>query len=290
MSSVKSKNAARTRLGQPDELVEPRAVVAEREPQLGRRGAFHRGDRAAEHRAPLVDPRRRVVDGQGARDRHSHGRKRTCAVRTSIRSARVTTTVYTDGACIGNPGPGGWAWAVPDGAHASGADPQTTNQRMEIRAALEAVRALPGPLEVVSDSKYVVQCFTDRWYAKWEANGWKTSNRTPVLNQDLWRPLVEAFHEREGELTFRWVKGHSGDVMNDVVDRLATEAARRQEGRSGSEPPTGLGAADEDPRARRASVAASRPPPAIAASCSGIARPISAATATIRSRRRSGSG
>jgi ribonuclease HI len=168
----------------------------------------------------------------------------------------LTTTVYTDGACLGNPGPGGWAWAVPGGAHASGADPQTTNQRMEIRAALEALDALPGPLEVVSDSKYVVQCFTDRWYAKWEANGWKTSNRTPVLNQDLWRPLVDAFHEREGELTFRWVKGHSGDAMNDVVDRLATEAARRQAGRSGSEPATDLGEADEPTRSRKTSAGA----------------------------------
>ncbi|MDQ1534999.1 MAG: ribonuclease [Actinomycetota bacterium] len=168
-----------------------------------------------------------------------------------IRSLSLTTTVYTDGACLGNPGPGGWAWAVPEGAHASGAEPHTTNQRMEIRAALEALDALPGPLEVVSDSKYVVQCFTDRWYAKWEANGWKTSNRTPVLNQDLWRPLVEAFHAREGELTFRWVKGHSGDVMNDVVDRLATEAARRQVGRSGSEPATDLGEADEPTRSRK---------------------------------------
>ena len=171
----------------------------------------------------------------------------------------MTTTVYTDGACLGNPGPGGWGWAVPGGAHASGSDPQTTNQRMEIRAALEAVRALPGPLEVVSDSKYVVQCFTDRWFAKWEANGWKTSNRTPVLNQDLWRPLVEEFHDREGEITFRWVKGHSGDVMNDIVDRVATEAARRQEGRSGNEPPTELGEAD-DPRASRDSGTAAAAP------------------------------
>jgi ribonuclease HI/uncharacterized phage-like protein YoqJ len=172
----------------------------------------------------------------------------------------VTTTVYTDGACIGNPGPGGWAWAVPEGAHASGADPQTTNQRMEIRAALEAVQTLPGRLQVVSDSKYVVQCFSDRWFAKWEANGWKTSNRTPVLNQDLWRPIVEAFNEREGEIEFRWVKGHSGDVMNDVVDRLATEAARRQEGRLGSEPPTELGAAD-DVDSRSNTLAPNTPPP-----------------------------
>jgi ribonuclease HI/uncharacterized phage-like protein YoqJ len=177
-----------------------------------------------------------------------------------IRSDGLTTTVYTDGACLGNPGPGGWAWAVPEGAHASGADPQTTNQRMEIRAALEAVETLPGPLEVISDSKYVVQCFTDRWFAKWEANGWKTSNRTPVLNQDLWRPLVDAFHEREGELSFRWVKGHSGDVMNDVVDRLATEAARRQVGREGDAPPIDLGEADEPTRGRGAEIASNAPP------------------------------
>jgi ribonuclease HI/uncharacterized phage-like protein YoqJ len=131
---------------------------------------------------------------------------------------------------------------------------------MEIRAALEAVEALPGPLEVVSDSKYVVQCFSDRWYVKWEANGWKTSNRTPVLNQDLWRPLVEAFHDREGELEFRWVKGHSGDVMNDIVDRLATEAARRQEGRSGAEPPTDLEAADGAGPSRATGVAPNAAP------------------------------
>jgi ribonuclease HI len=173
----------------------------------------------------------------------------------------VTTTAYTDGACLGNPGPGGWAWAIPGGAHASGADPQTTNQRMEIRAALEAVTSIPGPLEVVSDSKYVVQCFTDRWYVKWEANGWKTSNRTPVLNQDLWRPLVDAFHDRDGELGFRWVKGHSGDFMNDVVDRLATEAARRQVGVSGSVPPTELGAADEPGRPPRAATTGAHAPP-----------------------------
>jgi ribonuclease HI/uncharacterized phage-like protein YoqJ len=171
----------------------------------------------------------------------------------------VTTTAYTDGACIGNPGPGGWAWAVPGGPHASGADPQTTNQRMEIRAALEAVRALPGRLEVVSDSTYVVKCFHDRWYVKWEANGWRTSGRKEVVNQDLWRPLVGLFHEREGELEFRWVKGHSGDVMNDVVDRLATEAAARQEGRSGTAPPVDLGAADETP-SRAVGVAANAAP------------------------------
>ena len=103
--------------------------------------------------------------------------------------------VYTDGACSGNPGPGGWAWAVaPDGTpSAAGGEARTTNQRMEITAALEAVRTLAagGPVVVVSDSTYVVNCFRDRWYVKWEANGWRNAKKQPVANADLWRPLVE---------------------------------------------------------------------------------------------------
>ena len=82
------------------------------------------------------------------------------------------TTVYTDGACLGNPGPGGWAWAVPGGRWRSGAAARTTNQRMEISAALDAARALEGPLEVVSDSTYVVNCFRDGWWEGWLARGW----------------------------------------------------------------------------------------------------------------------
>ncbi len=155
------------------------------------------------------------------------------------------TTVYTDGACIGNPGPGGWAWAVPGGAHASGAEPASTNQRMELCAVFEALKAHPGPLQIVSDSKYVVNCFTQRWYEKWERNDWRGSNRQPVANQDLWRPLIAAWHLRSDQVSFEWVKGHSGDPMNDVVDRLATEAARLQTGRSGAQPPVELGAPDE---------------------------------------------
>jgi ribonuclease HI len=101
----------------------------------------------------------------------------------------MTTIVYTDGACIGNPGPGGWAWAVPGGPYASGNSPDTTNQRMELTAALEALKALGGPIEVRSDSKYVVDCFNQRWYVNWEAKGWKGSNKKPVANQDLMRPM-----------------------------------------------------------------------------------------------------
>src|SRR5262245_42462506 len=85
--------------------------------------------------------------------------------------------IYTDGACAGNPGPGGWAWAeAPDGARrGSGGEAHTTNQRMEVQAVLEALRAVDGPLTIVSDSTYVVNCFRDRWWVKWEKNGWKNS-------------------------------------------------------------------------------------------------------------------
>src|SRR3546814_17986278 len=108
----------------------------------------------------------------------------------------VTTRAYTDGACSGNPGPGGWAWAVPDGPYASGAAAQTTNQRMEITAAYEAVRAIDGRLEIVSDSTYVVNCFRDRWHEGWVKRGWKNSQRQPVANRDLWEPLIELVLDR----------------------------------------------------------------------------------------------
>ncbi len=157
------------------------------------------------------------------------------------------TVVYTDGACSGNPGPGGWAWAVPDGAFASGYEAHSTNQRMEIMAAWDAVRSIDGPLEVVSDSTYVVKCFNDRWYEGWHKRGWTNSAKKPVANRDLWEPFIELYLERRGtpgEVRFSWVKGHSGDRMNDLVDRLAVEAATNQEARSGQHPPDTLGPAD----------------------------------------------
>jgi ribonuclease HI/uncharacterized phage-like protein YoqJ len=155
------------------------------------------------------------------------------------------TTVYTDGACSGNPGPGGWAWAVPDGPFESGAEPRTTNQRMELAAALQALRTLDGPVVVMSDSTYVVNCFRDRWYEGWKKRGWLNTARKPVANRDLWEPLIELALARgvergadRGGIDFRWVKGHSTDPMNDVVDRLAVEAALTQEGRRGDHTPT----------------------------------------------------
>ena len=147
------------------------------------------------------------------------------------RSAATRIVVYTDGACSGNPGPGGWAWAVEGGSFASGAVPHTTNQRMEITAALEALRALSGPLEVVSDSTYVVNCFKQRWHDGWRSNGWRNSQKKPVANRDLWEPFIELALERD--VLFRWVKGHSTDRMNQLVDELAVAAAQSGRGQSG---------------------------------------------------------
>ena len=137
----------------------------------------------------------------------------------------MTIEVFTDGACAGNPGPGGWAWAVaPHGEPCgSGGAAHTTNQRMELQAVLEALRSFDEPLTIVSDSTYVVHCFRDRWWVKWKANGWKNSKKEPVANTDLWMPLVELVQERQP--VFRWVKGHSGNPMNDLVDRLAVAAS-----------------------------------------------------------------
>jgi ribonuclease HI len=104
---------------------------------------------------------------------------------------------------------------------------------MEVTAVLEALRALSGPLQVWSDSTYVVNCFRDRWWEGWLKRGWVNSARKPVANRDLWEPLVELYRKR-GDVTFRWVKGHSGNPMNDLVDELAVAAARSQRSTAGS--------------------------------------------------------
>lgn len=139
------------------------------------------------------------------------------------------TVVFTDGACKGNPGPGGWAWAESLARYESGYEALTTNQRMELTAALRAVEANPGRLRIVSDSIYVVNCFKQRWWRGWQSKGWRNAKGEPVANQDLWRPLIEQVVElRRGQIELTWVKGHSGDRMNDLVDALAVEAARLQ--------------------------------------------------------------
>lgn len=112
---------------------------------------------------------------------------------------------------------------VPGGLCDSGGEPQTTNQRMELTAALEAVRSLEGPLRVFSDSTYVVNCFRDRWWEGWIRRGWRNSQKKPVANRDLWEPLIKQVLDRS--ISFQWVKGHAGDHWNDEADRLATEAA-----------------------------------------------------------------
>jgi ribonuclease HI len=138
--------------------------------------------------------------------------------------------VYTDGACLRNPGPGGWAWAVSEERYASGYDPATTNQRMELTGVLEALTNFStGAVLVVSDSTYVVNCFRQRWWARWRTRGWRNSQGQPVANQDLWKPLIAlVVDERPGEVELEWVKGHGTDAGNILADRLATEAARLQ--------------------------------------------------------------
>lgn len=148
----------------------------------------------------------------------------------------MSRVIYTDGACSGNPGPGGWAWAVKGGAFASGCATHTTNQRMEVVAAYEALRENSGAVEIVSDSNYVVKCFNDGWWKGWLAKGWRNSKKEPVANRDLWEPFIELVRAR-GDVRFRWVKGHGGDPMNDLVDRLAVEAGQRQRGRQGEAAP-----------------------------------------------------
>jgi ribonuclease HI len=159
---------------------------------------------------------------------------------------------------------------VPGGRFAAGPDPQTTNQRMEIRAVLEAVRALDGPVEVVSDSTYVVNCFRDRWWEGWLQRGWLNKAKKPVANRDLWEPLIDEYRRDPTRIRFRWVKGHGADMMNDLVDRLAVEAARTQQPRADDHPPEQLGPADNpgvggaaDPRVpagRKLVVVGHRPP------------------------------
>ena len=142
--------------------------------------------------------------------------------------------IYTDGACRGNPGPGGWGALLSSGEHEkelSGAEPETTNNRMELTAVIRALEALKRPTEVriFTDSEYVRRGITE-WVKNWKARGWKTADRKPVKNQDLWERLdaLAAGHK----IDWRWVKGHSGVPGNERVDRLANEAIDAMRGGS----------------------------------------------------------
>jgi len=135
--------------------------------------------------------------------------------------------IFTDGACRGNPGPGGWAALLRRGAterEISGGERETTNNRMELVAAIRALEALNKPCRVrlFTDSAYVRDGIT-RWIHKWRLNGWRTSDKKPVKNAELWQELVEAAEPHRVE--WHWVKGHSGHPENDRVDALACAAA-----------------------------------------------------------------
>ncbi len=140
--------------------------------------------------------------------------------------------IYTDGACKGNPGPGGWAARLiePVSGHIkdiSGGESMTTNNRMELLSVIRALQALKRPLQVDlhSDSSYVVNAFKQRWIQRWQANGWRTSSKKPVENQDLWQELL--FAMKDHKVNWIQVKGHAGVEHNEACDRLAVLAAQR---------------------------------------------------------------
>ena len=131
--------------------------------------------------------------------------------------------IYTDGACRGNPGPGGWGALLIAGKHQKtmhGGDLETTNNRMELTAAIEALNALKGHSNVIlhTDSKYVMDGIND-WMPNWKKRGWKTTARKPVKNKDLWQALDDAVSRHE--IDWRWVKGHDGNPGNEMADELA---------------------------------------------------------------------
>jgi ribonuclease HI len=139
-------------------------------------------------------------------------------------------TIYTDGACSGNPGPGGWGAVLFYGQHKkeiSGGAPATTNNRMEIQAVIEALNLLKEPCKatVYSDSAYVVNCFQQNWIRGWLKNGWKNSKGQPVENQDLWQSLWSLMQKHK--VSYVKVKGHSDNEWNNRCDELAREAIKR---------------------------------------------------------------
>ncbi len=145
-------------------------------------------------------------------------------------STRPRVSIHTDGACLGNPGPGGWGAILTSGAHekeVSGGEALTTNNRMELMAAIMALETLKGPSQVTlhSDSRYVLDGI-EKWMPGWKSRGWKTASKEPVKNEDLWRRLDAA--RLRHEVRWVWVRGHAGDPMNERADALARAAAEAQ--------------------------------------------------------------
>ena len=142
-------------------------------------------------------------------------------------TSRSPIHIYTDGACSGNPGPGGWAAIqIDDGVEVelSGGESSTTNNRMELMGPIQSLRSLPERriVELYSDSAYVVNCFRDKWYEGWRKNGWRNSQKKPVENRDLWEALLAEVARHD--VTWHKVAGHSGHDLNDRADALARSA------------------------------------------------------------------
>ncbi|MDE2595593.1 MAG: ribonuclease HI [Sphingomonadales bacterium] len=141
---------------------------------------------------------------------------------------RQRVEIFTDGACKGNPGPGGWGAILRMGSHEkelSGSEPQTTNNRMELTAAMRGLQALKRPCDVAlhTDSRYVIDGIT-KWIFGWRKNGWKNAAKKPVLNADLWQELTLAAQPHK--IDWVWVKGHDGHPENERADQLASDAAK----------------------------------------------------------------
>ncbi len=141
--------------------------------------------------------------------------------------SRKQVEIFTDGACKGNPGPGGWGAILRLGEHEkelSGGERATTNNRMELTAAIRGLRALTAPCDVTlhTDSRYVIDGIT-KWIFGWQKNGWRNAAKKPVVNEDLWRELIAASSAHK--ISWQWVKGHAGHPENERADRLASDAA-----------------------------------------------------------------
>ncbi|NLJ95299.1 MAG: ribonuclease HI [Clostridiaceae bacterium] len=142
----------------------------------------------------------------------------------------TTVDIYTDGACSGNPGPGGWAAILKVGQHEkeiSGFVNNTTNNRMELTAAIEALKALNRPCQInlYSDSAYLVKAFNENWIENWQKNNWKNSAKQPVANSDLWQELISLTEPHQ--INWIWVKGHADNEYNNRCDQLAVAEIER---------------------------------------------------------------